>query len=477
MSGVRCRAPSVGGRSVRVVATPSARPARPAYKCVECGYAPPRWLGRCPECQTWGSVEQAGAGVRASTVAGPVTAAATPVTALSLLPAAAQPTGVGELDRVLGGGLVPGVVVLLAGEPGVGKSTLLLEVAKQWTSEGKGRALIVSGEESVGQIRLRAERIGARHDELFLAAENDLAAALGQVEAVEPTLLIIDSVQTIRCAATDGTDGGVSQVRTVAAALSAVAKRRNLPTILVGHVTKDGSVAGPRTLEHLVDVVLSFEGERHSALRLLRATKNRFGNAEEVGCFALEETGIVGVPDPSAMFVSNHRTPVAGTCLTVAMEGTRPLVAEVQALVNETSGPARRAVSGLDSSRVALVQAVVERHAGLRLSDRDLFAATIGGVRITEPAADLAIALAMASARLDKALPGRVIAIGEVGLSGELRRVRGLSRRIVEATRLGYRTIVVPPDGSGPAGSGRPATGADVLEAPTLGVALAALLG
>ena len=467
-------------RSVPVVAAPSVRAARPAYKCVECGYAPPRWVGRCPECQSWGSVEQAGAAasVRASTVAGPVTTAATPVTALSILPAAAQPTGVGELDRVLGGGLVPGVVVLLAGEPGVGKSTLLLEVAKQWTVDGRGRALVVSGEESVGQIRLRAERIGARHDELFLAAENDLSAALGHVEAVAPSLLIIDSVQTIRCAATEGTEGGVSQVRTVAAALSAVAKRRNLPTILVGHVTKDGSIAGPRTLEHLVDVVLSFEGERHSALRLLRATKNRFGNAEEVGCFALEETGIVGVPDPSAMFVSSHRAPVAGTCLTVVMEGTRPLVAEVQALVNETSGgPARRAVSGLDSSRVALVQAVVERHAGLRLSDRDLFAATVGGVRITEPAADLAIALAMASARLDKALPGRVIAIGEVGLSGELRRVRGLARRIAEATRLGYSTIVVPPDSAGPAGSVKPTSAVDVREVPTLGVALTALLG
>jgi len=459
---------------------------------VECGYAPPRWLGRCPECQSWGSVEQTGAaaGVRASTVAGAVTTAATPVTALSILPAAAQPTGVSELDRVLGGGLVPGVVVLLAGEPGVGKSTLLLEVAKQWCADGKGRALVVSGEESVGQIRLRAERIGARHDELFLAAENELAAALGHVEAVKPTLLIIDSVQTIRCAATEGSDGGVSQVRTVAAALSAVAKRRNLPTILVGHVTKDGSVAGPRTLEHLVDVVLSFEGERHSALRLLRATKNRFGNAEEVGCFALEETGIVGVPDPSAMFVSSHRAPVAGTCLTVAMEGTRPLVAEVQALVNETSGgPARRAVSGLDSSRVAMVQAVVERHAGLRLSDRDLFAATVGGVRITEPSADLAIALAMASARLDKALPGRVIAIGEVGLSGELRRVRGLPRRIAEATRLGYSMIIVPPDSTatsdrvgpgrsaGPGTAGRSAGGVDVREVATLGAALTALLG
>ncbi len=462
----------------------SARAARPTYKCVECGYLPPRWLGRCPECQSWGSVEQAGAAahVRASAVSGPVTTAATPVTALSVLPAAALPTGVGELDRVLGGGLVPGVVVLLAGEPGVGKSTLLLEVAKQWTTDGKGRALVVSGEESVGQIRLRAERIGARHEQLFLAAENELSAALGHVEAVEPTLLIIDSVQTIRCGAADGTDGGVSQVRTVAAALSVVAKRRNLPTILVGHVTKDGSVAGPRTLEHLVDVVLSFEGERHSALRLLRATKNRFGNAEEVGCFALEETGIIGVPDPSAMFVSSHRAPVAGTCLTVAMEGTRPLVAEVQALVNETTGPARRTVSGLDSSRVALVQAVVESHAGLRLSNRDLFAATVGGVRITEPAADLAIALAIASASLDKALPGRVIAIGEVGLSGELRRVRGLPRRIAEATRLGYHTIVVPPDGSGPVRGGASrgvapaADGVHVREAESLGAVLSALL-
>lgn len=457
-----------------------ARSARPAYKCAECGYAPPRWLGRCPECQSWGSVEQAGSAIsaRAATVAGPVTSPATPVTALSILPAAATPTGVAELDRVLGGGLVPGVVVLLAGEPGVGKSTLLLEVAKHWTIAGKGRALIVSGEESTGQIRLRAERIGAHHADLFLASENELSAALGQVEAVAPTLLIIDSVQTIRSGVTDGADGGVSQVRTVATALSAVAKSRNLPTILVGHVTKDGSVAGPRTLEHLVDVVLSFEGERHTALRLLRASKNRFGNAEEVGCFALEESGIVGVPDPSAMFVSSHRTPVPGTCLTVAMEGTRPLVAEVQALVNETSGgPARRAVSGLDSSRVAMVQAVVERHGGLRLSDRDLFAATVGGVRISEPAADLAIALAIASARLDKALPSRVIAIGEVGLSGELRRVRGLQRRVAEASRLGYRTIVVPPDAGVSATGGMQTLQCQTLESQTVRTALDALLG
>lgn len=392
-------------------------------------------------------MEQLGAAAPGRAVkAGPVSAAATPVTALSILPAAARATGIGELDRVLGGGLVPGAVMLLAGEPGIGKSTLLLELAHRWSASGNGRTLIVSGEESTGQIRLRAERIGARHDDVFLAAENDLGAALTHIETVQPSLLVIDSVQTIRCGSTEGTEGGVTQVRTVAAALIAVAKQRNLPTILVGHVTKDGTVAGPRTLEHLVDVVLSFDGERHSSLRLLRASKNRYGNAEEVGCFALEERGIVEVSDPSAMFVSERTEPVAGTCLTVAMEGTRALVTEVQALVTPSAGGGspRRAVSGLDAARVAMIQAVLERRGGLRMNDRDLFTATVGGVRISEPSADLAIALAMASAHLDRPLPGRVIAIGEVGLSGELRRVRGVSRRVAEAVRLGYRTIIVP---------------------------------
>ncbi len=441
--------------------------ARPAHRCTECGYASAKWVGRCPECQAWGTIQEAGptASSLRAVSAGPVTAPARPIAEVELAGARAVPTGIGEFDRVLGGGLVPGAVLLVAGEPGVGKSTLLLEVAHR-VAAANGPALVVSGEESAGQVRLRAERIGALHERLYLAAETELSAVLSHVEQVNPTLLVLDSVQTVRSPG-EGTDGGASQIRAVAGALTAVAKSRGMTTILVGHVTKDGAIAGPRTLEHLVDVVVSFDGERHSTLRLVRATKNRFGPADEIGCFEIGDTGVVGVPDPSALFVSRRAAPVPGSCVTVTMEGSRPLLAEVQALVAGSSGGGspRRAVSGLDAQRVAMVNAVVERRGGVKLADADVFAASVGGVRIAEPAADLALALAIASASRDRALPAGMIALGEVGLSGEIRRVGGTGRRLAEAARQGYRVAFVPED------AGPPPPGMRLVEVPDLGSA------
>lgn len=446
---------------------PGVKSARPAHRCSECGYFSAKWVGRCPECQAWGTIQEGGATAPAlrAVSAGPVTAPARPIAEVELAGARAVPTGISEFDRVLGGGLVPGAVLLVAGEPGVGKSTLLLEVAHR-VAASNGPALVVSGEESAGQVRLRAERIGALHERLFLAAETDLSAVLSHVEQVNPTLLVLDSVQTVRSPG-EGTDGGATQVRAVAGALTAVAKSRGMTTILVGHVTKDGAIAGPRTLEHLVDVVIAFDGERHSTLRLVRATKNRFGPADEIGCFEIGDAGVVGVPDPSALFVSRRAAPVPGSCVTVTMEGSRPLLAEVQALVASSSGGGspRRAVSGLDGQRVAMVNAVVERRGGVKLADADVFAASVGGVRIAEPAADLALALAIASAAEDRALPAGVIALGEVGLSGEIRRVGGTGRRLAEAARQGYRVAFVPED----AGNAPP--GMRLIEVPDLGSA------
>jgi len=354
--------------------------------------------------------------------------------------------GVSELDRVLGGGVVPGAVVLLAGEPGVGKSTLLLEVAAAWAKAGK-TTLYVTGEESAAQVRLRADRTGAVHPLLYLAAETELAAVLTHLDQVRPSLLVVDSVQTICSSEVDGVPGGVTQVREVAAALVATAKRSGMAALLVGHVTKDGAIAGPRVLEHVVDVVLHFEGDRASRLRLVRATKNRYGPVDEVGCFDLSDDGIVAVTDPTGLFVSRHNEPIAGTCVTVTMEGRRPLLAEVQALVAPSPlNTPRRATSGLDAARVAMVLAVLERRAKVRLATTDVYAATVGGARLREPAADLATAIATASACVDTVVPTDLVALGEVGLAGEVRRVGGLHHRLREAARLGFRTALVPGD-------------------------------
>ena len=451
--------------------------ARASYRCSECGVELATWYGRCPECQSWGSVAEAGAGLSRSGLAGPVTAGPVSSPALrigdiDITGSAAATSGVAELDRVLGGGFVPGAVILLAGEPGVGKSTLLLEVAAKCAAlPATSPVLVVSGEESMSQVRLRAERTGALHESLWLASENDLGAVLGHIDSVKPALLVLDSVQTVSSSSVEGSAGGVSQVREVAAALTRVAKERRITTILVGHVTKEGSLAGPRALEHLVDVVLHFEGEKHSSLRLVRAVKNRYGPADEVGCFEMTEDGIHGVADPSGLFVSERRFAVSGTCLTVAVEGRRPFVAEVQALVSPPSPNqqyTRRGVSGLDQNRVAMLIAVLSKGRALDLSG-EIFTATVGGMRVTEPASDLAIALAIESAARDRPLPNGLVAIGEVGLAGDVRRVSAVSRRLGEAARLGFREALVPRN------CGPYPPEMEVVEIDTLGDALARL--
>jgi len=421
-----------------------ARP-RTAFRCSECGWETSKWAGRCGECQAWGSVAEAAAPVSRA-AAGPVTAAAVPIGQVSVTESSFRTSGVPELDRVLGGGLVPGAAILLAGEPGVGKSTLLLEVAAQ-TARYHRRTLYVTGEESAAQVRLRADRTNGVHDELYLAAENDLGAVLSHIEEVRPQVLVVDSIQTIGAPDAEGVPGGVTQVKEVAAALIRVAKTRNITTVIVGHVTKDGSIAGPRVLEHLVDVVLHFEGDRNSRFRMVRAMKNRFGPVDEVGCFELGAEGISAVADPTGLFIETHGAKVPGTCVAVTMEGRRPMLAEVQALVTRASDERpRRANSGLDGSRVALVMAVLQQHCGLRFHNKDVFASTVGGARLTEPASDLALAVALASAYSDKATPPGVVAIGEIGLAGELRKVRDLPQRIAEAARLGFSIALVPGD-------------------------------
>lgn len=427
---------------------------RPAYSCSECGWQTAKWVGRCGECQAWGTVAEVAAPTT-RVQAGPVSAPARPIGEVPAEQSRARESGVPELDRVLGGGLVQGAALLLAGEPGVGKSTLLLEVAAQVARTGQ-RTLYITGEESASQVRLRADRTDGIHDELFLAAETDLGAVLGHVEEVRPQLLVIDSVQTISAGDLDGVPGGVSQVKEVSAALIRMAKLRNITTVLVGHVTKDGTIAGPRVLEHLVDVVLHFEGERDSSLRMVRAVKNRFGPVDEVGCFELSAEGIRAITDPTGLFLDTHHGQVPGTCVAVTMEGRRPLMAEVQALVTPSAAERpRRTTSGVDGSRVAMILAVLQQHAGIRLHQHDVFVATVGGARLTTPASDAAIALAIASAHLGKPLGRHVAAIGELGLSGEFRRVPDVPQRLAEAARLGFRAAMVP------AASSTSRTGAD----------------
>jgi DNA repair protein RadA/Sms len=423
------------------------------FQCSECGWQATKWAGRCGGCQTWGSVVEgqapaaAGRSGRALLRGLPSVRPgnpAVPISRIDAAGAAARPTGMDELDRVLGGGLVPGTVALLAGEPGVGKSTLLLEAGA--LAAERSVVLYVTGEESAAQVRQRADRIGAITENLYLAAETDLAALLAHVEAVQPTLLIVDSVQTISAAGIEGTPGGVTQVREITSALVSLAKQRILTTLLVGHVTKDGSIAGPRSLEHLVDVVLHFEGDSRGRLRMIRALKNRFGPTDEVGCFELGEFGLIGLPDPSGLFLSRLHSPVPGTCVTVTLEGSRPLVAEVQTLVNPAAGnePARRVTSGLDYARVGMTVAVVQRRAHVPLGRCDIYAATVGGVRLTEPAVDLALALALTGAKAEKSLPSDMVAFGEVGLAGEIRSVAGIGRRLSEAARMGFKRAIVP---------------------------------
>ncbi|WP_062383170.1 DNA repair protein RadA [Demequina iriomotensis] len=423
----------------------STRKALPGYRCTECGWTAVKWVGRCGECQAWGTVVEAGAAPAGpATKATAVTAPALPIPEVSASAAARSATGVGEFDRVLGGGLVPGAVILLAGEPGVGKSTLLLDVAAR-TARGGGRVLYVTGEESAGQVRLRAERIGALEQDVLLAAETDLGAVLAHLDAADPSLVMIDSIQTIASSQVEGAPGGVGQVREVSSALIQAAKTRGVPMVLVGHVTKDGSVAGPRIVEHLVDVVCQFEGDQHSPLRLLRALKNRFGSVDEVGCFQLVDSGIESVADPSGLFLSRDVESVPGTCPTITIDGKRPLPAEIQALVAPSAlANPRRATSGVDGSRVAMLLAVLHRRVGLPVAADDVYVSTVGGARVTEPAADVALALALASARADTPVRAGWAAVGEVALSGAVRPASAIAQRVAEAARLGFTDVIVP---------------------------------
>lgn len=428
---------------------------RVEYRCSECGWTSPKWVGQCRECHAWGTLEEASEGAASPVVPTALVPRrpALPMTRVDADVARQRPTGVGELDRVLGGGLVPGAVVLLAGEPGVGKSTLLLDVAakaaRHLGTDRGGPVLYVTGEESASQVKSRAQRIGAVDDHLLLADDSDLATILGHIEAATPSLLVVDSVQTVHTDRAEGGAGGVSQVRAVAASLIRVAKERNLPVLLVGHVTKDGGIAGPRVLEHLVDVVCLFEGDRHSRLRLLRAVKNRFGPTDEVGCFELVETGIRELPDPSGLFLSQTSSEVPGACVTVSLEGRRPMPTEIQALVTTSPGGSpRRTTSGVDHSRVAMVLAVMQARLGLDASALDVYVSTVGGARAQEPSVDLAMVVALASAMRGATPRSGLVVIGEVGLTGEIRQCVGVQQRLAEASRLGFTRAVVPAQGS-----------------------------
>jgi DNA repair protein RadA/Sms len=449
---------------------------RTVHRCTECGTAAARWAGRCAGCGEWNTlieeVEEVrpAAGVAAGGRRGGIGQADRPVPILEVDADewTARPTGIGELDRVLGGGFVPGSVTLVGGEPGIGKSTLLLQ-ALAALAAGGARGLLVSAEESKQQVRLRAERLGALHPRILLQSETSLPHLMAAVDEVQPDYLVVDSIQTVYDPELAPAPGSVTQVRECAHQLVQVAKRRNLATILVGHVTKEGALAGPRVLEHVVDTVLSFEGDRHHALRLLRAAKHRFGSTEELGLFEMGEAGLVGVPDPSGLFLGDRSAGAAGSVVVPAMEGHRPLLVEVQALVASTSLPMpRRSAQGLDQGRLNLLVAVLEQRVGLSFTGRDVYAAAVGGVRITEPAADLAVALALASAVTGRALPAGLVACGEVGLSGELRQVAQTARRLGEAARHGFDEAIVPasaPDAGGGMRLRRVASLADAIDA------------
>lgn len=447
-----------------------------SFSCTACGAPSLRWAGRCTRCGEFGTVTEQASPAYATGPVGTPSRPAQPVREVTSQKVKRTPTGITEFDRVIGGGLVPGQVLLVSGEPGAGKSTLLLAVADSLARRTGQVTLYISGEESVEQIAMRAQRIGATCDTLLLAAETDVAAVLGHLESYRGrvALVVVDSVQTISAGTVEGRAGGVAQVMEVAQTLTRVAKATGVTMCLVGQVTKESVVAGPRALEHIADATLTLDGDRHTSLRLLRAVKNRFGPADEVACFEQSEGGMVQVPDPSMLFRDQRDTPVAGTCVTVTVEGRRPMLAEVQALASPgNAANPRRGVSGLDNSRVAMLVAVTERHARVRLHDHDLFVATVGGIRLRDPGSDLAVCLAIASARTNNALPADSAAIGEVSLSGDIRRVSMLTQRVVEAVRLGYSTVFVP------AGSPFPESieGARLVPVSSLGQVVHAALG
>jgi DNA repair protein RadA/Sms len=447
---------------------------RSVFRCQECGSASPKWAGRCPGCEAWNTlVEEREATRSTASSLPPPSGRPLPIGEVDVDQWHPRLTGIAELDRVLGGGLVPGSVTLLGGEPGIGKSTLLLQAVASVAADG-GRVLYVSAEESTQQVRVRAERLGALTPSLYLASETALPHIVSFLDEVAPELLVVDSIQTVHDPELGSAPGSVGQVRECAARLVAEAKRRGLATVLVGHVTKDGGLAGPRVLEHVVDTVLAFEGERHHALRLLRAVKHRFGATDQLGLFEMTGDGLEGVPDPSRLFLADRRKGVSGSAVVPTMEGHRPLLVELQALVTASNlATPRRSAQGLDSGRLSLLLAVLAERGGLAFGQSDVYALAVGGVRVVEPGADLGLALALASALTGRPLPADLVVCGEVGLGGELRQVSQCERRLAEAARLGFARAVVPRL-SPPAPEG-----IDVVRVDTLAEAVAAagLLG
>lgn len=413
------------------------------FSCSECGYQSPKWLGRCPDCGNWNTMEEETSVPAKSTSAKVFREEPVRFSEMKSGDYPRRRSGIGELDRVLGGGIVPGSVVLLAGEPGIGKSTLLMQLCG--AVAGAVRVLYVSGEESSAQLKMRADRLGVSAKELFILTETDIDAVMAGYDRVKPELLIIDSVQTMSSDRSQSVAGSISQVRECSSVIMAKAKGDGVPVILVGHVNKEGGIAGPKVLEHMVDAVLYFEGERQQTYRIIRAIKNRYGSTNEIGVFEMTDGGLDEVENPSEMLLAGRPRNTPGNCAVCTMEGTRPLIAEIQALVSPTSFPApRRTSNGIDYNRLCLILAVLEKRLGLRFSTQDVYLNVIGGMRLDEPAADIAVAMALISSLTDRAVPDDLIAVGELGLSGECRTVSGLDHRVREAERLGFRRTVVP---------------------------------
>ena len=410
------------------------------FFCGECGYESTKWLGKCPACGSWNTMLEQKKISSVPSINSLAYAHAIPLADVTTTASGRVSSGIGELDRVLGGGIVPGSVTLLGGDPGIGKSTLLMQTAAELTKQGT--VLYVTGEESASQLKLRAERLGVGGDMLILA-ENDLSAIESEVDRVKPAYVMIDSIQTMYSADCSGTNGSISQIREATSLITRMAKRTGAATFIVGHVTKDGAIAGPRILEHMVDTVLYFEGDRQDSFRLLRSVKNRFGSTDGIGVFEMRSTGMAEISDPSTLFITG--TDLPGCAVTCAMEGTRPMMVEVQALLSTSpfSNP-RRMAAGLDNNRLVLLLAVLEKKAGLRFYDKDVYTNVVGGIRLEERAGDLAVAMCIAGAGADIALPPRTAILGELSLTGEVRPVNRLDKRIQECTRLGFSHIVVP---------------------------------
>jgi DNA repair protein RadA/Sms len=435
------------------------------HRCVECGATAPKWAGRCDACGAWNTLVEE-LDVPAPTPVGSPASRPVPIGEVPDESALVQPTGVAEVDRVLGGGLVPGSVTLLGGEPGIGKSTLLLQLAGQAAAAGR-TALYVSGEESAAQVRARADRLGVLHDRLWLVGETVLPHVVAHLEDVAPEVVVVDSVQTLVDPELSSAPGSVAQVRDCAHVLVREAKRRGMAVLLVGHVTKEGTLAGPRVLEHVVDTVLEFDGDRHHGLRLLRASKHRFGPTTEVGLLQMDELGLAPVDDPSGLFLADRVTGVSGSAVVPTVDGNRPLLVEVQALVAPSALPTpRRSAQGIDPGRLAMLLAVLERRVGLPLTGAEVYALAVGGARVADPGADAGVALAVASSLTGRPLDDDLVVVGEVGLGGELRHVSHINRRLAEAARMGFRRAIVPH------ATGEAPDGLAVLRAPTLAAAV-----